>query len=158
MAAPILFASVTPKSTTRPMHTRVICAIGLAFGATLLSLSPNEKPLAQIDKVCLGRVIDLGITDANNMGAAMAPVSVNIGPSLVRGGLQSTVTRYVEVNLGPYADGIGAGCSLKRRGRTEKRMAAWDGRNLYRVSVGTKGCTKEFQKKGGWRFSARGCA
>ncbi|MDD3336015.1 MAG: stage V sporulation protein AD [Eubacteriales bacterium] len=53
-------------------------------GATLLSSVPAVKPLAQIARVCMGRVIDLGITDANNMGAAMAPVSVNIGPCFPR--------------------------------------------------------------------------
>ena len=35
-----------------------------------------------ITKVCFGRIVDLGITDANNMGAAMAPAAV------------STLTRY----------------------------------------------------------------
>ena len=29
-----------------------------------------------ITKVCFGRIVDLGITDANNMGAAMAPAAV----------------------------------------------------------------------------------
>ena len=82
-------------------------------GATLLSLRPKERPLAYIDRICLGRVVDLGVTDANNMGAAMAPVSVNIGPSRMRGGLQRAVMGWVS-----------AGCEPKRRWRTEKRMAA----------------------------------
>ena len=131
-------------------------------GAVVLGSEPACTPAARIARVCMGRVNDLGVTDANNMGAAMAPVSANIGPSQLRGGLQSTVARHVEVNLGPYAGGIGAGCEPKRRGRTEKRMAAWDGWNLYGVAVGTKGCTNECTsdswKKGGWRFGARGCA
>lgn len=33
-----------------------------------------------IDKVMFGKIQDLGITDANNMGAAMAPVDVKIEP------------------------------------------------------------------------------
>lgn len=35
-----------------------------------------------VDKICVGRVVDLGITDANNMGAAMAPAAAD------------TLTRY----------------------------------------------------------------
>ena len=33
-----------------------------------------------IDKVMYGRIVDLGIADPNNMGAAMAPVDVKIEP------------------------------------------------------------------------------
>lgn len=46
-------------------------------GATLLSLAPKAPPLAHISRICMGRVIDLGITDANNMGAAMAPAAAD---------------------------------------------------------------------------------
>lgn len=46
-------------------------------GATLLSASPKTKPLAHIARICMGRVVDLGITDANNMGAAMAPAAAD---------------------------------------------------------------------------------
>lgn len=53
-------------------------------GATLLSLKPKEKPLAYMEYVCLGRVVDLGITDANNMGAAMAPAAADTLLSLFR--------------------------------------------------------------------------
>lgn len=42
-------------------------------GASLLSTQPKAPVLARITQVCMGRVVDLGITDANNMGAAMAP-------------------------------------------------------------------------------------
>lgn len=46
-------------------------------GATLMSVRPKKPPLAHIARVCLGRVVDLGITDANNMGAAMAPAAAD---------------------------------------------------------------------------------
>ena len=46
----------------------------------MLSLQPSVPPLAQIARICMGRVVDLGVTDANNMGAAMAPEDDNIGP------------------------------------------------------------------------------
>lgn len=46
-------------------------------GATLLSLSPRIPPMARITHVCMGRVVDLGVTDANNMGAAMAPAATD---------------------------------------------------------------------------------
>lgn len=76
-------------------------------GATLVSDQPGRQPMARIARVCMGRVVDLGVKDANNMGAAMAPVSVNIGPSRMRSKLQ-------------------------RRRRLEN-VAAWDGWNLYGV-------------------------
>ena len=48
-------------------------------GATVLSSERVEgKPY--IDKVCFGETEDLGITDTNNMGAAMAPPDVKIRP------------------------------------------------------------------------------
>lgn len=46
-------------------------------GAVLLSLDneENEKALACLTRGCIGRVVDMGIADANNMGAAMAPAA-----------------------------------------------------------------------------------
>ena len=49
-------------------------------GATLLCAEPKVPPLARLRRVCVGRVVDLGIADANNMGAAMAPESANLDP------------------------------------------------------------------------------
>ena len=46
-------------------------------GAALLDASPQKTPLAHICQVCPGRVVDLGICDANNMGAAMAPAAAD---------------------------------------------------------------------------------
>ena len=46
-------------------------------GATLLSTEPKAPVLANVTQVCMGRVVDLGITDANNMGAAMAPAAAD---------------------------------------------------------------------------------
>ena len=46
-------------------------------GAALLSVQPKKPPLARITQVCIGRVVDLGVTDANNMGAAMAPAAAD---------------------------------------------------------------------------------
>lgn len=46
-------------------------------GAVMLAL-PDEndkKPLARLTRGCIGRVVDMGISDANNMGAAMAPAA-----------------------------------------------------------------------------------
>lgn len=48
-----------------------------AAGATVLSLAPKAPVLARVARVCMGRVVDLGITDANNMGAAMAPAAAD---------------------------------------------------------------------------------
>ena len=46
-------------------------------GAVMLSLpgEQEKKPLAQLTRGCIGRVVDMGIADANNMGAAMAPAA-----------------------------------------------------------------------------------
>ena len=46
-------------------------------GASLLSLSPKAPVLAHVCRACMGRVVDLGINDANNMGAAMAPAAAD---------------------------------------------------------------------------------
>jgi stage V sporulation protein AD len=46
-------------------------------GAAVLSLSPRQAPMARITHACVGRVVDLGVTDANNMGAAMAPAAAD---------------------------------------------------------------------------------
>ena len=48
-----------------------------AAGAALVS---SAGPIT-VREVCIGRVVDLGVTDMNNMGAAMAPVSVKLTPS-----------------------------------------------------------------------------
>ena len=48
-------------------------------GAAVLSCS-GENNLPYIDKLHIGTIEDLGITDAANMGAAMAPVDVKIEP------------------------------------------------------------------------------
>lgn len=46
-------------------------------GAALLSTSPKVPVMAHITHVCMGRVVDLGVKDANNMGAAMAPAAAD---------------------------------------------------------------------------------
>ncbi len=53
-------------------------------GATLLCAEPKVSPLARLRRVCVGRVVDLGIADANNMGAAMAPAAADTLLSLFR--------------------------------------------------------------------------
>lgn len=49
-----------------------------AAGASVLEAGQTNGII--IDKVLFGRIQDLGITDQNNMGAAMAPVDVKIEP------------------------------------------------------------------------------
>ena len=46
-------------------------------GASLLSATPIASPLARVSMLCMGRVVDLGVKDANNMGAAMAPAAAD---------------------------------------------------------------------------------
>ncbi len=49
-------------------------------GAGVMMLAQPDRaqfptPLAQLARGCIGRVVDMGVTDANNMGAAMAPAA-----------------------------------------------------------------------------------
>ena len=122
-------------------------------GASLVSVGGEAKPLAHITRACMGRVVDLGITDANNMGAAMAPVGVNIGPGLVRGGFQGAGVEEADVRWEPCAKGTGAGWDLKRRRRNEYGRRHGTG-GIYTGH----GCVRMIAKKGKWGFSARECA
>ncbi|MBQ9198187.1 MAG: stage V sporulation protein AD [Clostridia bacterium] len=47
-------------------------------GAVLLAGRSDGRfstPLGKLTRACIGRVVDMGVTDANNMGAAMAPAA-----------------------------------------------------------------------------------
>ena len=46
-------------------------------GASLVASQAGKSPLARISTLCMGRVLDLGVKDANNMGAAMAPAAAD---------------------------------------------------------------------------------
>ncbi len=46
-------------------------------GAFILGGSKEKEPLAHITNGCPGRVIDMGIDDPSNMGAAMAPAAAD---------------------------------------------------------------------------------
>lgn len=46
-------------------------------GASLLSLEERFPALCRVTHVTPGRIVDLGIADANNMGAAMAPAAAD---------------------------------------------------------------------------------
>lgn len=48
-------------------------------GAAILGKRQHEQN-PYLDAVRIGKIVDYGITDANNMGAAMAPVDVKIEP------------------------------------------------------------------------------
>ncbi len=51
-----------------------------AAGAAILSSEAGDKSLIQVTHVIFGKMVEMGVTDANNMGAAMAPDNVNLGP------------------------------------------------------------------------------
>ncbi|QSX06389.1 stage V sporulation protein AD [Sedimentibacter sp. zth1] len=46
-------------------------------GAVWLSKNNDNKDLPKIKNVTFGKIIDLGVTDSNNMGAAMAPAAAD---------------------------------------------------------------------------------
>ncbi|MBR4761143.1 MAG: stage V sporulation protein AD [Clostridia bacterium] len=58
---PLEYGSVRPQSAQWTVT---------GAGASILSTAAG-KPY--IDKACIGKIVDLGVKDANNMGAAMAP-------------------------------------------------------------------------------------
>lgn len=64
-------------------------------GASLVANAPGQNPLARVAQVCMGRVVDLGIKDANNMGAAMAPAAADTLCAL----FQDTTTLPSEYDL-----------------------------------------------------------
>ncbi len=65
---PLEYGAVRPQTAQRTVT---------AAGATIVS-KVSDKPY--INAVTFGKIVDLGIKDANNMGAAMAPVSVKLRP------------------------------------------------------------------------------
>ena len=54
-------------------------------GAGAAVIAENRENTPHIEKIIIGSVRDLGITDVNNMGAAMAPADVTIEPQLKGG-------------------------------------------------------------------------
>ena len=47
-------------------------------GAFILSASPDTKPLARVTGITTGKIVDYGIKDSMNMGAAMAPAACEL--------------------------------------------------------------------------------
>ena len=56
-------------------NQRTMAAQWTVTGAGAVLLSDTGEPLARITHATIGRVVDMGIRDANNMGAAMAPAA-----------------------------------------------------------------------------------
>ena len=65
-----------------------------ASGAVVLTRCPAAGP--RVTHVTVGKVIDKGITDANNMGAAMAPDEVRLG-QYISGRWYSCITQAIFV-------------------------------------------------------------
>jgi len=61
-----------------------------AAGASVLSIQKREGPQLVITAATVGNVVDLGITDANNMGAAMAPAAA-----------ETILTHFEDLSVGP---------------------------------------------------------
>lgn len=55
-----------------------------AAGACIVADDAVRLPTPRICAARLGRIIDLGVTDQNNMGAAMAPAIVKLGTKVFR--------------------------------------------------------------------------
>ena len=63
-----------PYGSQRPPNAQWTAT---ASGCTILAA---DGPGPYITHVTCGKIVDKGITDSNNMGAAMAPVSVKLTP------------------------------------------------------------------------------
>ncbi len=66
---PLEYGSQRPPSAQRTVT-----------GAGAFIIGENSPQKINIPRVCFGKVIDTGVTDASNMGAAMAPVDDKIEP------------------------------------------------------------------------------
>lgn len=74
-----------------------------AAGACILTPAADHHPPVRITHACFGKVCDLGITDANNMGAAMAPAAYDTLYTL----LSDTGTKPTDYD-GIYTGDLGA--------------------------------------------------
>ena len=114
-----------------------------AAGACILTDEP-QKPV-HITKVCFGKVCDLGIKDANNMGAAMAPAAHDTIQTL----LQDTGTKPQDY------DGIFTGDLGKVGSRLFCALFERDGIDIKKVH---EDCGKLlFDDKQGVQAGASGC-
>lgn len=93
-------------------------------GASLLSTQPAVPALAHITQVCMGRVVDLGVTDANNMGAAMAPAAADTLLALFK----DTGTTPADYDLIATGDLGQVGHDLLMQLMREQRMPLMDER------------------------------
>ncbi len=59
---------------TRPPTAQWTCT---ASGAVILQRADSEKGGVGVTGACIGTIVDLGVTDANHMGAAMAPAAAD---------------------------------------------------------------------------------
>ncbi len=57
-----------------------------ASGAVVISKEPKPEAKIKATDAVFGKMVEMGVTDANNMGAAMAPDNVNIGPYILCAG------------------------------------------------------------------------
>ncbi|MEG2597461.1 MAG: stage V sporulation protein AD, partial [Oscillospiraceae bacterium] len=64
-------------------------------GAMVIGADETSEPSVYVRAVCIGKIADLGITDANNMGAAMAPAAA----STIQTFLTDTKTRPDDYDL-----------------------------------------------------------
>ena len=87
-AAPVLCTAVSHYATAERQYRypleygnqRTPAAQWTVTGAGAMLLAPQgdtqfPSPLAKLTRSCVGRVVDMGVSDANNMGAAMAPAA-----------------------------------------------------------------------------------
>ncbi len=114
-----------------------------AAGSTVVGMGGNGVRVAAM---CAGRVTDLGITDANNMGAAMAPAAADT----IANFLQDTATSPEDYDLIVTGDLSAVGCELlcellSRKGitlgknYTDCGLLIYD-RNKQDVHAGGSGC------------------
>lgn len=58
----------------------------------------------RVTHATVGKVVDMGVTDANNMGAAMAPVSVKLTPYTAQRGMRAVFYTQISEKGGGFGD------------------------------------------------------
>ena len=101
----------TSQWTVTASGAALVCDPAVLQGKdAILPSLPSGVSLPKIRAVTVGKITDLGITDANNMGAAMAPAAC----STLEDYLKATGTRLEEIDLivtgDVHAGGSGCGC------------------------------------------------
>ena len=88
-------------------NQRTMASQWTVTGAGSCVLTCQTASMIKIPMVTIGRVVDMGVSDANNMGAAMAPEEVILTPGRIANSPSHTIEKtevlFMEETKKPYA-------------------------------------------------------